>query len=140
MPLPLSARRLGPYLRQLEEGGRSVSSCLALVSTEVWVILFIYVVNKTGQELVVAAVPTLTGELFEWNSNAAGFFMAFMGMLVLPANILVARFASLQEDRVLVPFLSVLALCSIVLLIDTQVIAYSWIQVRRLAPPSSSRP
>jgi len=114
--------------------------CLEHVSVEVSLILFIYLVNKTGQELVVSSVPTLTGDMFAWSSERAGFFMAFMGATVLPANILVSRFASTSEDRVLVPFLSILSLCSIVLLIDTQVIEYSWAQVRRDNSASISLP
>lgn len=45
---------------------------------------------------------------------------------VLPANILVAQYSSQHEDRALIPFLSILTLCSILVLIDTHGWEYGW--------------
>jgi len=100
------------------------SSCWDYITIEVGIILFIYLVNKTGQEMVVSSIPTLTGQMFQWNSDNAGFFMAAMGALVLPANIYLSSFTSI-DDRTMVPYLSYLSLASILLLIDTNLFDYS---------------
>lgn len=87
------------------------------------------VVNKTGQELVVSAVPTLSGEMFHWDTRTAGYFMAAMGALVLPANILVNSVVGKDaEDRSLVSYMNVLSLLSVIFLIDTNLIDYSVLQ------------
>jgi len=70
---------------------------------EVTVILVIYFVNKVGQEMIIVSIPDLSGDLFLWDMNQAGFFMAAMGALVLPANILLASFREAEDRRLMLP-------------------------------------
>jgi hypothetical protein len=70
---------------------------------EVTVILAIYFVNKVGQEMIVSSIPDLSSDLFQWDMNQAGFFMAAMGALVLPANILIATFREAEDRRLMLP-------------------------------------
>ena len=74
--------------------------CWDNVSIEVAVILLIYFVNKVGQETVVSSIPTLSQDFIGWSSEQCGYFMAMMGVLVLPAQILVSMFTKNAEDRV----------------------------------------
>ena len=54
--------------------------CCNLFGIEVAVILFIYLINKTGQEMIVSSIPSLSSQIFGWDSQRAGFFMATMGV------------------------------------------------------------
>jgi Na+/melibiose symporter-like transporter len=69
------------------------------ITTEVHIILFIYVVNKTGQELIVSSMPLLMKANFQWSDENIGYYMALVGGLVLPANILVNSLVKDAEER-----------------------------------------
>jgi hypothetical protein len=57
------------------------TSCFcSLISVEVGIVLFIYFINKIGQEIVVSSVPTLCGSMFGWDARIEGFYMAAMGV------------------------------------------------------------
>lgn len=104
------------------------SSCWDHISSEVQTILFLYVVNKAGQELVVSSMPLLLKGVFLWPSAGVGYCMAAMGALVLPANLtlnfLVAKDA---EERDMALRLSALALLG-VLVVMHLLGAYSLLQ------------
>ena len=101
--------------------------CSPLCSISIWdyvnfdvtMVLFIYGVNKIAQEMVVASIPDLTWQLFEWDASgvSAGLFMATCGALVLPANILVASLTD-TEDRVIVFNLFYLQFLGVFFLLD----------------------
>ena len=91
--------------------------CCNVLGDEVVVILFIYLINKVGQEMVVSSVPSVAMELFGWNSQLAGFFMATMGGLVLPFHFVVSKLAKDLEDRQLLMYLNYLSLASIIFIL-----------------------
>ena len=66
--------------RDIEDGDDGCWMCCNLFGAEVAVILFIYLINKTGQEMIVSSVPCLSSQIFGWDSQRAGFFMATMGV------------------------------------------------------------
>lgn len=94
------------------------------ISIEVVVILFIYFINKVGQEIVVSAVPTLCQSAFGWNSQMEGLLMSGMGAVVLPSAVLVGRLADGMTDKALVQYLSWMSLFSIVILLNTKIFPY----------------
>ena len=69
--------------RDIEDDNDSCWLCCNLFGIEVAVILFIYLINKTGQEMIVSSIPSLSSEIFGWDSQRAGFFMATMGVNIL---------------------------------------------------------
>ena len=99
--------------------------CCNVLGDEVVVILFIYLINKVGQEMVVSSVPSVAMELFGWDSQLAGFFMATMGGLVLPFNILVSKLAKEVEDRTMMTYLNYLSVASVVFILRMPFIEYS---------------
>lgn len=96
--------------------------CWEYISVEVHIIMMIYVVNKVGQEMAVSSMPLLMHEVFHWNGEQVGYFMAFVGGLVLPTNVLVNSVAKDAEERDIMLKLSylsvvgVLCICHISLL------------------------
>lgn len=90
------------------------------MTAEVLVILVIYTVNKTGQELVVSSIPLLTAGIFDWSHEAGGYYMAVVGAMVLPMVVLVNRMLVADvEERDMVLHLCYASLASIVLLLHT---------------------
>ena len=69
--------------RDIEDDNDGCWLCCNLFGVEVAVILFIYLINKTGQEMIVSSIPCLSSEIFGWDSQRAGFFMATMGVIYL---------------------------------------------------------
>ena len=72
---------------------------MTFISVEVHVVLFVYFANKVGQELVISSMPLLLRTCFAWEDEAAGYFMALVGALVVPTNILIHRMGGEAEER-----------------------------------------
>ena len=104
-------------------------SCLDYISPEVLVILLLYIVNKAGQEMAVSSIPSLTQSLFHWGSEGQGYYMALMGAMVLPSNILVSLLVKDVEDRDLVLRLTYVCMLSISLMLNMHFLSeYSLVQ------------
>ena len=97
------------------------------VNFEVTVVLLLYAVNKIGQEAVVCSIPDLTNRLFQWEANKSGAFMAAMGALVLPANILLSYFKD-AEDRQAMLTLFVLEMVAFFIVVNFGLVEYSAFQ------------
>ena len=91
------------------------------INFEITITLCIYFINKIGQEMVVSSVPTLTTKMFSWDTDNAGFFMALMGALVLPANIFISSFKE-AEDRYITYIISFFIIFSICIILDLEVV------------------
>lgn len=72
---------------------------LQYITAEVHVILFVYLVNKIGQELTVSSMPLLLRACFNWTDESTGYYMAFVGALVVPTNILVHLVTKEKDER-----------------------------------------
>jgi MFS family permease len=59
----------------------------------------IYFVLKFLLESLLSSTATLTDLYFEWEGNVAGTYLAVLGLLVLPANGVVAFLAQSYDDR-----------------------------------------
>ena len=112
-----------------EKGKSAAEMCCQLfthIDSNIMMILMIYFVNKLGQEMVVSAVPSLTRALFQWDYNDAGFFMAGMGTLVLPANVFLASLK--VQDRLSTLTLFYAAFGAILIIVDILPADYSSFQ------------
>eukprot|EP00981_Chlorochromonas_danica_P013088 scaffold5788_cov159-Ochromonas_danica.AAC.4 len=107
--------QLNRLLREREKDRGS--SCWDHISVEVQTILFLYVVNKTGQELTVSSMPLLLKQLFLWPSQSVGYYMAVIGVLVLPTNVIVNSVAKDVEERDMVVRLSYLSLAGVLFML-----------------------
>ena len=103
-------------------------SCWKHISLEVHLILILYIVNKCGQELAVNGTPTLTTQLFDWDRETMGYFMALQGLFVLPVNVVVSKLVKNMDDRDLILYLSYTTLASVVMLMHLVGIRYSLFQ------------
>jgi hypothetical protein len=61
--------------------------------------LWLYFVLKLVLESLSSSCATLTSYYFDWDSKATGIFLAFLGLLMFPANMVVARLSHRYEDR-----------------------------------------
>jgi MFS family permease len=69
-------------------------------NTPAMMTFFIYFVLKLCLESVLSATSVLTGFYFGWDATVMGLYLATLGLLMLPANIIVAYFARQSyEDR-----------------------------------------
>lgn len=60
---------------------------------------FIYFVEKLLMECVSSSTSILTYYYFDWPGSAAGIYLAFLCLLILPVNMLVAYLSHRYEDR-----------------------------------------
>jgi hypothetical protein len=61
--------------------------------------LWIYFVLKLALETLLSSSATVTKLYFGWNAQHTGTFLAFLGLLMFPANMVVARLSHRYEDR-----------------------------------------
>jgi predicted MFS family arabinose efflux permease len=61
--------------------------------------LWIYFVLKLALESLLSSSATVTKLYFGWNAQHTGTFLAFLGLLMFPANMVVARLSNRYEDR-----------------------------------------
>lgn len=94
---PTGPLNLPPTAPDNAKGKREGGSLWSYLDYDTTIVLLVYFVNKTGQEMVVSCVPLLTGALFNWDYNSAGFFMAAMGAMVLPATIFISGLKEVEE-------------------------------------------
>jgi hypothetical protein len=99
--------------------------CWDYMTIEVAIILFVYFINKVGQEMVVSSAPTLTDSMFGWTAKINGFFMAGMGATVLPGSLLVSRIARGLEDRTMMNVLNWCCIITCLFMFDTTLFKYT---------------
>lgn len=84
-----------------------------LLNTPVMLTMWIYFILKLALECLMSSCPTLTNFYFGWTSGQSGSFLALLGLLVFPANIVIARLSQRFEDRQLIQASLVAVLCSV---------------------------
>jgi MFS-type transporter involved in bile tolerance (Atg22 family) len=78
--------------------------------------LWIYFVLKLALECLLSSSATVASYYFEWDARHTGTFLAVLGLLMFPANLLVAKLSHRFEDReiiyvtLIMMFLSVLGM------------------------------
>ncbi len=109
-----------------------IPSCWSHITTEVYVILFLTMVNKAGQEMSVSSMPFIMKNLFSWDTESIGYCMASIGAFVLPANILVNQFGKELEERKLLLYLSYATMVGIIFICQLDLFDISYSSVRYL--------
>lgn len=107
---------------------KGIFDCCSHITAEVYVILFIYVINKTGQEIAASSIPILTLSLFSWDSESAGYYMGVLGAVVLPSTIAVGLMVKNMQDRDIAIRLSFVALIASIIAINNFLVPYSLVQ------------
>jgi MFS family permease len=64
--------------------------------------LVIYFVLKLVLECLLSSTGTVTSFYFHWNATHVGLFLAVLGLLIFPANMIVAIISRRHEDREIV--------------------------------------
>lgn len=94
----------------------------------VMITLLVYFVLKLVLEALMSSSPMLTRFYFGWDAQSTGFFLAFLGLLMFPANMIVARLSHRFEDREIIYYALVAILCSILGIISYIPAKYSVVQ------------
>jgi MFS family permease len=84
--------------------------------------LFVYFTIKVVCDLFVSAAPLILAYHYGWNESSVGVFVAFLGILVFPANYLVGRLARRFEDSTQLVFS--LALVAVGCILSVPIITY----------------
>ena len=85
--------------------GDSITSSIRSVATPIYknvpvmMTLWIYFVLKLVLEILLSSSSTLTRFYFDWDAQSSGTFLAFLGLLMFPANMFVARLSHIYDDR-----------------------------------------
>ncbi|XP_011035518.1 PREDICTED: SPX domain-containing membrane protein At4g22990-like [Populus euphratica] len=78
----------------------SIVSAYRLLTPSVKVQLFIYFMLKYAMEILVAESSVVTEHYFIWSTTSVAFFLAFLGLTVLPVNVIVGNYISnMFEER-----------------------------------------
>ena len=64
--------------------------------------LWLFFILKLVLECLLSSCATLTGFSFGWDSQHKGIFLAFLGGLMIPVNVVVAKLSQNYEDRELI--------------------------------------
>lgn len=87
--------------------------------------LWIYFILKLVLECLMSSSATLTSFYFGWDAQFSGAFLAFLGLLVFPANMIVARLCYRYDDRELIYATLIAMFCSILGIIAYKPGSYS---------------
>lgn len=84
----------------------------------VMITFLIYFVLKFILESLLSSTAVLSGYYFNWNDGQSGSYLAVLGLLVLPANWVVARVAQRYDDRELIIAIEVCMLFGCLAILD----------------------
>ncbi|KAL9385504.1 hypothetical protein Peur_022514 [Populus x canadensis] len=94
----------------------SIVSAYRLLTPSVKVQLFIYFMLKYAMEILVAESSVVTGHYFIWSTTSVAFFLAFLGLTVLPVNVIVGNYISnMFEERQVLLASEIMVLIGIIL-------------------------
>jgi len=96
-----------------EQDLESKSDAPLYANVPVMMTLLVYFILKLVLECLMSSCPMLTMYYFGWDSRASGSFLAFLGLLMFPANMVVARLSRRYEDRELIYYALIAMTCSI---------------------------
>jgi predicted MFS family arabinose efflux permease len=129
---PNSSRYMYQHHHSRSSQKEKQSSCWYHISTEVYIILFLTMVNKAGQEMSVSSMPFIMKNLFSWDTESIGYCMATIGAFVLPGNILVNQFGKDLEERKMLLVLMYLTMVGITIICQLHMFGLPYTVVRYL--------
>ena len=93
--------------------------------------LLIYLVLKLVLECLLSSTGTVTSYYFDWDATRVGIYLAVLGLLMFPANLIVAVISRRHEDRAIVVATEIMVLVGTITIIgyfpDRQYRAYHYI-------------
>lgn len=114
-----------------EEAAVSSLHCWSHITSDIAALLFIYMVNKAGQDLCLSSMPILTQRLFGWTSERSGYFMGVLGGMVLPCVVVGNIFTVDMQDRDALFWLSLVTLAaSILVLNDASILSLNYTEIQ----------
>ena len=114
-PLLSSSRKNEPMVMESnnKESDASTGELPIYKNVPVVMTLWLYFVLKLVLEVLCSSSSTITTFYFDWNTSQNGAYLAFLGLLMFPANLIVARLSRQYEDRELLLFNSTMLLVSV---------------------------
>ena len=91
----------------------------------VLVTLLLYFVLKLALEALLSSCSSVTSFYFAWDSRQSGMFMAILGLLMFPANMVVARCSHRYDDREMILFSLVAMLLGVIGILNFSGVHYS---------------
>lgn len=93
--------------------------------------LLIYLVLKLILECLLSSTGTVTSYYFDWDTTRVGVYLAVLGLLMFPANLIVAIISRRHEDRAIVVATEIMVLVGSIAIIvyfpERQYSAYHYI-------------
>lgn len=80
--------------------------------------LVIYIVLKLSQECLITASSTIAQYYFAWDSTKSGFYLAALGLLMFPINVVVSWLCMRYEDRELMVMSEVLLVVGVAVIVS----------------------
>ncbi|KAL0800474.1 hypothetical protein Bca101_055649 [Brassica carinata] len=103
----------------------SIMSAYQLLSPSVKVQLFVYFMLKYAMEILLAESSVITTYYFAWQTSAVAIFLAFLGLTVLPVNVIVGHYLSNKFEERKVLLASEIMLCIGILFSFHIIVPYS---------------
>jgi len=101
-PYPSESGEKRPLIPKGDNGVSSPKKESILRNVPVMITLFVYFVLKLLLEATLSSCATITRFYFGWDGRLAGLYLACLGLLMLPANLLVSYLARRFDDRELI--------------------------------------
>lgn len=80
--------------------------------------LVIYIVLKLSQECLITASSTIAQYYFGWDSTKSGFYLAALGLLMFPINVVVSWLCLRYEDRELMVMSEVMLVVGVAVIVS----------------------
>jgi len=84
---------------EINDISTSISTLVPVMLT-----LLAYFVLKLALECLLSSTSMLASYYFNWHKSIIGIYLTFLGLLMFPTSLLVARYSRLYDDRELVVF------------------------------------
>ena len=96
------------------------------------VTLLLYFFIELADEVIISSCAIITSIYFQWQPANAGFMVASLGILSLPANIFIESAIKLVDERTIMVKSLVFIGCSLFCLINIQAVVFDYVSFKRL--------
>jgi len=146
-----SAKELEPRSKKCRSIASKLSRVWKIVTHNITlpIMLALFAFIEFTDEIIISSCSLVTGEYFKWNAVYAGFMVAALGLLVLPANIFVEYLSRTCDERRIMQYSLLLTGVSLFALLNFEsvvsvflalVASVSWRGDRNQTAPQSDFP
>ena len=132
--VPIKSSEAEPLVRNVDSHHDSIQlnpSPPLYKNVAVMTSLLIYLVLKLVLECLLSSTGTVTSFYFDWDATRVGVYLAVLGLLMFPANLIVAIISRRHEDRAIVVGTQIMVLVGTTAIIgyipDTEYSVYHYI-------------